>query len=189
MSHSQAGVAWEWDWRQSRALVIQSNIVTCELCTHQFLSWHAVPPDSLVLLDAQKWSHCVPTACAGTLSVHGQFPAKKSGHFILCISPECVCVCVWTCAHTCVHELLSDSSFGLPVREESSLVPPVLFSTHLECCSNIGEVGNASTDDQNFACRNTHQVYHEGYHLKTLRNWTVELWLQDFLQAQETPQR
>ena len=61
---------------------------SCELCTYQLLSWHAVPPGSLALPGAQRWSHCAPTACAGTLSVHGQSPTKKQhSHVILCVPP------------------------------------------------------------------------------------------------------
>ena len=60
---------------------------SCELCTYQLLSWHAVPPGSLALPGAQKWSHCAPTACAGTLSVHGQSPTKKQHSHITCVPP------------------------------------------------------------------------------------------------------
>ena len=61
---------------------------SCELCTYQLLSWHAVPPGSLALPGAQRWSHCAPTACAGTLSVHGQSPTKKQhSHVTLCVPP------------------------------------------------------------------------------------------------------
>ena len=55
------------------------------------------------------------------------------------------------------------------VQSRSQITPLVaMFHTHLECCSNICEVGNASTDDQNLACRDTQQGYREEeYHLKT----------------------